>query len=86
MSNKKLGFPQIEDYATAFAYSHCELPKHIEIFSCIEMAKALRHNDRNIESSRLWAIIANIDVFVRWSGTQRPRLCDYISISFNADN
>jgi hypothetical protein len=69
MGRKKFRTPQIENNPTAFTQSRCQQPKHITICCCIEIAKALRHDDRNVERTGLWSIITNIYVYVAWAAT-----------------
>jgi len=76
MSGKKLRAPQIENDTTAFTQSSCKPSKHVPICCRIEIAEALRHDDRDIERAGFRSVVANVPVHVAWAASLRASFRD----------
>jgi hypothetical protein len=84
MRAKKFRIPQIEYDATACAYPAGQSAKHIAICCCVEMAKALTHDNRGIECAGARPIVSNvcrheIDSAMRFTSSR-----DYLRIPINS--
>ena len=60
MSGKKILVPQIENDATTLSHARCQSAKHVAICCRVEIAKALRHDNRNVERAGLRPILVNV--------------------------
>ena len=60
MSGKKFVVPQIENDSTTLSHARCQSAKHVAICCRVEIAKALRHDNRNVVRAGLWPVLANV--------------------------
>jgi hypothetical protein len=86
MSGEKFLVPRIENDATAFPHARCQPAKHVAICYWIEIPKALRHDNRNVERSGLWLVVANVRVHIARAPSQFACLRDSISIPIDTNH
>jgi hypothetical protein len=86
MSGEKFLVPRIENDATAFPHARCQPAKHVAICYWIEIPKALRHDNRNVERSGLWLVVANVRVHIARAASQFACLRDSISIPIDTNH